>query len=611
MSDIEQRLVTAARDGEWLVCAEDDDPVPADLIRDLLLGRHGDLDPAGVRLEGARIQGVLNLDRVKTSAGLAFSNCTIQKPIEARYASLPDLVFFGGQCAGIHADGLHVNGDLFLRNGVRFAGDHERGTIKLVDCRVDGDVDFRGVEITNTTGPALNAESLTVGGRVTLHQGSRLAGHSDRAAVSFNGARLASDLVVKATEITNDTGPALSIESATIGGRVRVRDGNRITSGGGAGAFLLGGTRVSGPVALADTEIISSCGPGLDASEVHIGGSLNLRSGTIITGHHKSGSLLVLDGRVDGIFEIIDTTVTNSDDIAVTLDRTQVGGSMAVFGQSRLSAGGDGCALSLSNVRVGGWFGCGESVVLEAKSESMNLRGMTVAGVVWLPHTGLCPDRGRGSTCDGTTRVRLSDFTYSSLSSMWHWEEWLHVIRCHTATYHASAYQRFAAVERAAGHDGTVRQILMAQQTDLRRRSPESLGGRLTRWFHWLWGVLAGYGYRARRTAAALALVLVAAGALGWWAGQVSTRPGHLVAERVATAPVGAGTPCSTVELVGLGLDRGLPLAMTGMRARCDLDTASRKGQAFTAAIWLVQLAVWGLATLALAGYTNLVRKPG
>jgi hypothetical protein len=123
--------------------------------------------------------------------------------------------------------------------------------------------------------------------------------------------------------------------------------------------------------------------------------------------------------------------------------------------------------------------------------------------------------------------------------------------------------------------------------------------------------VLAGYGNRARRTAAALLLVLAVAGALGWWAGQVPTRPGHLVAERVTSATAQTGIPCSTVELIGLGLDRGLPLAMTGMRARCDLDTASRAGQAFTAAIWLVQLAVWGLATLALAGYTNLVRKPG
>lgn len=134
----------------------------------------------------------------------------------------------------------------------------------------------------------------------------------------------------------------------------------------------------------------------------------------------------------------------------------------------------------------------------------------------------------------------------------------------------------------------------------------------MTQFFHFLWGVLAGYGYRARRTAVALLLTLLVAGALGWWAGHVTTRPGHHAAERVAPASTPAttpGVPCSFIELVGLGLDRGLPLGVTGLRARCDLDTAARKGQAFTAAIWLVQITVWGLATLALAGYTNLVRK--
>ena len=46
------------------------------------------------------------------------------------------------------------------------------------------------------------------------------------------------------------------------------------------------------------------------------------------------------------------------------------------------------------------------------------------------------------------------------------------------------------------------------------------------------------------------------------------------------------------------------------LRARCDLDTATTWGQAFTVAIWLVQAAVWGLATR-LAGYTGLIRKTG
>ncbi|MDT7729006.1 MAG: hypothetical protein QOI21_5582 [Actinomycetota bacterium] len=102
-------------------------------------------------------------------------------------------------------------------------------------------------------------------------------------------------------------------------------------------------------------------------------------------------------------------------------------------------------------------------------------------------------------------------------------------------------------------------------------------------------------------------LALTTAAILGFWAGYVDTHPGY-AAERTTTS----GTPgqqCSPVELIGLGLDRGLPLAPTGLRTRCDLDTTTTPGQLFAVAVWLVQAAVWGLATLALAGYTGLIRK--
>jgi len=68
-------------------------------------------------------------------------------------------------------------------------------------------------------------------------------------------------------------------------------------------------------------------------------------------------------------------------------------------------------------------------------------------------------------------------------------------------------------------------------------------------------------------------------------------------------------TPCSLTEQIGLGIDRGLPLGATGLRDRCDLDTTSRGGQTITIAIWTVQALVWALATLAIAGYTGLIRK--
>ncbi|WP_439661242.1 hypothetical protein ACSHWB_06935 [Lentzea sp. HUAS TT2] len=609
MTDIEQRLIEAARHGERLTCTEPDNVVRAGLIRELLLGQHGTLDPGGVRLHGARVEGVLDLTRVKASAGLTFSHCTIDEPILALYASLPDLIFNGGRCAGVHADSLQVE-VLFLRHGVQVGADSPLGAIRLVGAHVGGDLDLVGAEITNTAGAAIEAGGIEVEGLVSFAGGVRLRGHGRRGAVNFASAHIKSDLDMAETEIANSTGPAVILDSAKIGGSLLLRYGNRI-SGHGAGLDVRG-AHVSGQLGLGDTQITSTGEIALSANSIKVDGSFLLRNKVQLTGHDEAGALNLLGGRIGGVVSLADTTVTNAIGPAITADRVRVGGAFTLTGQTRLSAGRDASACRLIGARVDDRFGCAETVRLEVESGSaLDLRDTTVGVTVALPHSDLCPDRRRGTTCEHNKVVRLEHFSYASLASSWDWEEWLHVIRCHTPAYHASAYQKLAAVERAAGHDGTVRRILMAQQTDLRRRSPQSLGGPMTRWFHWLWGVLAGYGYRARRTAAALLLVLVVAGAIGWWAGQIPTRPGHLVAERVTTAPVGAGTPCSTVELVGLGLDRGLPLAMTGMRARCDLDTASKKGQAFTAAIWLVQLAVWGLATLALAGYTNLVRKPG
>jgi hypothetical protein len=499
VTDIEQRLIEAAKRGDELECTEPDNVVRAELIRELLIGRHGELDPRGVMLTGARIEGVLDLDRVKAVVGLFLDDCTFDEPIEARNASLPDLMVHGGRCAGISADGIQVSGDLFLRDGARIVG-----VIRLVGAHIAGNLELGGVEITNTAGPALDLNGIQVDGNVFLRQGVQITGNGGDGAVDLVCARIGKDLEFTDSEITNDTGSA------------------------------------------------------------------------------------------------------------VRADRVRVDGALFLFGQAAFSGGDDTPAISLYGAHVGGAFNCGRAVGLKVgASPALDLRGAIVEASVTLPTSFTCPDQGRGRRCSNERWVVLDELTYASLGSRWGWESWLHLIRRHTPAYHASAYQRLAAVERAAGHDGTVRRILMAQQTDLRRRSPESLGGPMTRWFHWLWGLLAGYGYRARRTAAALLLVLTIVGALGWWAGQVPTRPGHHAAERVAGMTATAGTPCSTVELIGLGLDRGLPLATTGMRTKCDLDTTTRRGGAFTWAIWAVQFLIWGLATLALAGYTNLVRKPG
>ncbi|MBB1155455.1 hypothetical protein [Amycolatopsis dendrobii] len=506
LSDFERRLVESAREGELLGAdqidvddlAETESPahlVRAAVLRDLLLGRHGDLDPRGIMLARARITGELNLDGVSATAGLMLLTCVFDQPVLARQARLPHLYLIGGRMPGLHASRVRIEGDLHLSDGVRITGDSPDGAIRLIGAHLGGSLLCRDADIVNPAGLALEASSAELGSGLYLHRGTRITGSSADGAIHLNGASVGGPLECQSIKVSNDLGPAIEADTLTV-----------------------------------------------------------------------ARSMLIRDSELSGKGEIG----------AVRLQGAQIGGQLEFSATTRITSP-EGRLLGLSDAK---------------------------ATTVFMPGDLVCPEGSTSAECDHSELAWLDGFTCTAIDPAFGWRRWLHLLRCHTEYYDATGYQKLAAVERTAGHDGNARTILIAQQDDLRRRSPEALGGRMSRLFHWIWGTLAGYGYRARRTAAALLLALVAAGVLGLCAGATETQPGHHAAQRVAT-----GTACSPVELIGLGLDRGLPIAPTGLRSRCDLDTASVSGQVFTAAIWGVQVAVWGLATLALAGYTNLVRK--
>jgi hypothetical protein len=312
--------------------------------------------------------------------------------------------------------------------------------------------------------------------------------------------------------------------------------------------------------------LTNETGPALAADRLRVDGDVHLREGFTATGHSELGAVRLLGAHITGKLDLSTAQLTN----------------------------GDGPVLHLDDGRC---------------------------SLLRLPATVICPS-GRSDmrrACpDSDHAVELTGFTYTDLSGV-SWEQWLHVLRRHTLTYRPQPYQQLAAVQTAAGHDRDTGQILIVQQRDHRARG--DLGGPLRRALHAAWGALAGYGYRTGRIASALLVVLALA--VGWASGPATPPPptdstphnAHLnqppkprnPLTNTAAAPAG----CSLVEQIGLGIDRGLPLASTGVRARarCDLDTASTAGQWFTVAIWLLQAALWALATLAVAGYTDLVRK--
>ena len=160
-----------------------------------------------------------------------------------------------------------------------------------------------------------------------------------------------------------------------------------------------------------------------------------------------------------------------------------------------------------------------------------------------------------------------------------------------------SRTRHFASAHRAAGNDGGVRKILIAQRRDQVHRG--GLGGRDRLGM----GDLGDPGLRLPALRALLFLIAVAitsvilALTLGGQGGLARTDP------QPPTA-----TQCSVVERIAVGLDFGLPLVKTGTPAHCE-PTTSPSGQVLTVAGWGLQLLAWAFATLFVAGFTGAVRK--
>ncbi|MCE6997299.1 hypothetical protein LZG04_21190 [Saccharothrix sp. S26] len=719
LTAIEQEAVAASRSGEWfeaegldlLRLTHTHDPryqIRAEVVRDLLLGRHGPLDPRGVRLAGVQITGPLDLEDVDAEVGLKLVDCALPEVMNLTGAHLPRLTLDGSRLVGIAAHGVEIDKDCSL-DGVVVRCSAPEPALTMVTARIGGMLLIRDAVIVNASGPAFTGEAMSVGeilsmagstlrgtgstasiylvkahigyanfdeltvandrgpalqcsnlrsdshvwlrrakvrgtGSVALsltdahiggslsldlsqvqnHDGAavtlndttvqnhvlvraaHLRGGGSRVALDLSGARVDGLANLDRVDVANyQGGSALGAEGASVGKYLFVRDA-RLLGTSPAGAVRFPRARIGSSVEFNGTTITNGVGPGLHAESADIGHSLFFRDATVHASHSR-GSVWVFGVHIGGTADFSRTTVTNMAGPALEAERMRTDGHL-VFSGTEFRGRGTRATVQLPGAHVRGNVHCPTMRVESESGQILDLVDAVVDGAITIPTELICPEP-RGTSCVRAKSVNVDGMTCGSLGSPW--REWLHVIRRHGFAYRPQPYQHLAAIERAAGHDNNAREVLIAQQHHLSRDSA-GVGGLLARAIHLLWGVLAGYGFRARRTAIALFLAVAVAGCLGWLAGQVETRPGHHAAERVRPAtvqPDAPGTPCSTVELVGLGLDRGLPLGVTGLRARCDLDTASTPGQRFTIAIWIVQFCIFGLATLAIAGYTNLIRK--
>lgn len=504
-NDTDLDALTSTNDTKYVVRAK--------VLRDLLLGLHGRLHPRGIQLVGYRISEELDLYYCECVAAIRIENCVFAEAINLKYSHLPALTIENSRVQSIHADGLRIDGDLFLTNGFRATGRGDEEAIRLLWAHVGGQLSMNAAQIESESATALHGDGLRVDGDMFLTQEFSAISDGEEATVRLVGANIGGQLCIGPAELESTSGAALQADSIQIGQDLLLKRGSFQSS---------------------------SRDPTIQLSRAYVGARISL----------------------------LDTKINNA------CEDQPAGAPVLTLEQTETSS---------VELKIGTFCG----------SESAKEKGSKA--------------KPCGPPLKQVYTVNLAGFQYRAYSYTT-WRELLHLIRCHASKYSATPYQHLAAVERESGHEDNARAILISQQDALRKSG--GLEGWFSRRLHGLWGLLAGYGYRTRRTALFLVMLLALSGTLGLVAGQWWPAGGsHVVAEDPASYSKDVGQECSSIELVGLGLDRGLPFLRSGLQDRCDVNTEVGGGQVVTALFWIIEILVWALAALMIAGFTGLVRR--
>lgn len=486
------------------ICRLPDRQVPARRIRELLF--MGEVDPRGVRLCGAHVDGPLDLEGVSTDRILHLRGCYIPDGVIARDAQLAVLRI--DRCwLDRPLSGERLVASALALTGTKVNAQDPGGAVDLRGARL-GQLDCDRANLTNKYGPSLNGDSLRVELDVWLRHVEAIGAGPD-GAVCLRGAR-ARRVECDGATLCNTTGPAFRADSLNVELR----------------AFL--------------------------------------RSSFTADGTGEDGTLR-LNGAQLGILACGSATIRNSDGPAIVAESMHAARG-AFFGPD-LTADGHGA----------------DAVV--------RLTGTRVTGRLKLDLTGLRNTRAGGP------RLALDGLTYAGLPEPAELSDWKQVLR-ETVGYTPQPYQQLAAGYRAAGQDREAREVLIAQRkAELRS---DHLSRPVRAWIRFT-GVMLGYGYKPWR--AVLGLVGVAAAAvalacaLGGFGGLAHPGPA-------------ASEPCTIAQMVAVGLDWSIPLVKTDARQVCVL-TMTPTGQLLTIAGWLLQVLGWLFATLFVAAFTAVVRRPG
>jgi hypothetical protein len=538
-----------------------------------------------------RADGQVLLDSSEFAGGLNCDRMSIENPKQTE--GRPVVMFDGSNAK--------IGGEFFLDHGTIVGG------VLLTAAEVRGQFNLSGLKIRGEPKVAIDAQGMRVGTDVWLDSCFEASSVVllDRATIGGTLNAVAGHFVANQNSDRSDSGVALSLASASIGGNLVLADRawtakreswNGISGFSAAGTVVLTYTHVAHRLE-ASGGIFDGCGgDALRAEGIRVNTDMRLRGGVGVGGRSRFAAYG-----------------------AVRLSRAVIEGSLDLTGarltvQPRL--GGDlvpaesACALDASLARIK------DRLVLRDLVEVNG--GVSLIGA----QVGTLSDDA-SYWCERANTLELDDFSYRLLDrdrDRLDWREgsrWLSKLH----RYSAQPYLELARVERAMGRTTDARRLNIERHKARlsRQRQPNNshcgavrVLNCFTRFGDRALGLLIGWGYARWRLAPMWATLLIVAAILFHWAGQHNImRPSHPPVPLIGIAPESAHCtpkyPC--FESLTYSLDVILPVVDLKQRENWYADSGTTPGKNIALATVALTLFGWGFATLLAASFTNVLKR--
>jgi hypothetical protein len=465
--------------------------VRAEVIADLLIGNGeaASVPVKGVRIQGARITGELNLEASTLRCPLALLDCSFASAINLSEATAVSVRLSGSHVPTLDARQLRTRGDLRLDEGFGVSGG-----VELLGAHIGGQLSCTGGQFSNPNGPAFSARGLTVELDMFCGEGFSASGE-----VRLLGAHIRGNLSSRGGQFSNPNGPALTADRLTVDGSMFCRDGFAAT-----GEVSLQDAHIGSVLDCTGGQFSNPDGVALTADGLTVG-DMFCRDGFSASGEVR------LQGAHIGQLDCTGGQFSNPGRSALTADGLTV--EKGMFCCERFSASGE---VRLPAAHINSILDCRDGQFSNPGGLALRLRRATVSGPLRMESvvlqgildlTGAKTSSYHDNPTSRLQKFRLDGFVYDAIEGATA-KERLQWLRRNENGYSPQIYDQLASVYRRTGHDEDARRILIAKQR--RRSAAGNLAGKI---WGWLLYLTVGYGYRTWQALFWLVALLI----LGTW----------------------------------------------------------------------------------------------